>query len=115
MNLKDAEATLTKATLTAPLTVSSLAYTWPKVKATGLAAELVDIHNLEVVLSVDEVDVGELAVGQPAIITLETWPDEEICGEIIAIAPKATAGNNAIVSYEVRLNLGRQACPFVWA
>jgi multidrug efflux pump subunit AcrA (membrane-fusion protein) len=52
-----------------------------------------------------------LAVGQPAIITLETWPDEEIAGEIVGIAPKPTVDNSAIVSYEVRLSLGETNLP----
>ena len=112
LNLKDAEATLTKATLTAPFDgVITGVHVAEGETATGLAAELVDTHNLEVMLSVDEVDVGELAVGQPAIITLETWPVKKSAGEIIAIAPKASAGNSAIVAYEVRLSLGESSLP----
>lgn len=112
LNLADAEDNLAKASLTAPfggvITAVNVA---EGETASGLAAELVDSDSLEVVLSVDEVDIGELAVGQPAIITLETWPDQEIAGQIVSIAPKAMANNSAIVAYEVRLSLGETDLP----
>lgn len=112
LNLADAQDNLEKAFLTAPFNgVITAVHVAEGETASGLAAELVDTNSLEVVLSVDEVDIGELAVGQPAIITLETWPDEEIAGEIVSIAPKAIANNSAIVAYEVRLNLGETDLP----
>ncbi len=46
-----------------------------------------------------------LAPGQKAIITLETWPDEEISGEIAAISPSADGGGDGIVAYDVQINL----------
>lgn len=112
INLEDARENLADASLLAPFDgVITAVHVAEGERASGLAVELVDANSLEVVLSVDEVDIGELAVGQPAIITLETWPDEEIPGEIVAIAPKALAGNSAIVAYEVRLSLGETTLP----
>jgi hypothetical protein len=72
---------------------------------------MVDSSSLEVVLAVDEVDIGDLYVGQPAIITLETWPNEEIAGEVTAIAPKANNGASALVTYDVFLGLGETDRP----
>jgi RND family efflux transporter MFP subunit len=112
INLADARENLAKTSLLAPFDgVITAVHVAEGERANGLAVDLVDANSLEVVLSVDEVDIGELAVGQPAIITLETWPGEEISGEIVAIAPKALAGNSAIVAYEVRLSLGETSLP----
>ncbi len=106
---------LKQATLTAPfdgvITVVNIA---PGELATGVAINLVDTGSLEVVLEVNEADIGALAVGQPALITLETWPDEEIESQITAIAPSATTGPTALtgpVTYQVHVGLGETSLP----
>ena len=112
INLAAAQENLADASLLAPFAgVITAVHVAEGEMANGLAAELVDTDSLEVVLSVDEVDIGDLAVGQAAIITLETWPGEEIAGEIVSIAPKSSASNSAIVAYEVRLSLGETDLP----
>jgi HlyD family secretion protein len=72
--------------------------------ANGLAVELVDTDSLEVVLEVDEVDIGEIAVGQSTVVTLEAWPDRELTGRVVSIAPKAKV-QAEIVTYEVHLRV----------
>ena len=72
--------------------------------ASGLAVELVDTNSLEVVLDADEVDMGTIAVGQPAAVTLEAWPDRELDGQVVSIAPKANS-ESGIVSYRVHLSI----------
>jgi HlyD family secretion protein len=80
--------------------------------ASGIVIELVDLNSLEVILNVDEIDIGALEVGQPAIITLESWPDTEIESEIASIAPNAVTGpDSAVVIYEVRLTLAESDLP----
>jgi HlyD family secretion protein len=73
--------------------------------ASGLVASIVDTHNLEVVLNVDEIDVGHLAVGQTATMIMETWPNVKINSAITAIAPTASDNSSGLVSYDVHLNL----------
>ena len=80
-------------------------------QASGVAITLVDTSSYEVVLHVDEVDIGALALGQAANVTLESFPDENIASEIVAIAPNATTGADGIVSFEVRLGLTTAAVP----
>lgn len=103
--LEDVQANLANATLTAPFdgTVTHV-YVVIGERATGPAVDLVDIHSLQAVLDVDEVDIGSIEVGQPTIVTLETWPDQDLPGQVVSIAPKAQtlAG---IVTFEVRLSL----------
>lgn len=72
--------------------------------ANGPAVDLVDTGSLEVVLDMDEIDIGAIAVGQPTVVTLEAWPDEELTGEVVSIAPKAQV-QAEIVTYEVHLSL----------
>ncbi len=117
--LERARNDLEKATLRAPYSgVVTAVHVDPGESASGVAVELEDAGQLEVVLDVDEVDVGELAVGQPAVITLEAWPEEEIESEVAAIAPaangitdEAAALDSGIATFQVRLALGETERP----
>jgi len=105
--LAAAEEALANATLTAPFAAAVTAVNvQPGEIASGPAVGLVDLDSLEVVLQVDEVDVGDLAVGQPATVTLESYPDAEIAAEVVSIAPAAGASSSGLVTYDVRLRLG---------
>jgi HlyD family secretion protein len=103
ISLEDAQDNLAKAALRAPFDgvvtdVSVAVGEW----ASGLAVELVDTGSLEVVLDMDEIDIGAVAVGQPAVVTLEAWLDEELTGQVVSIAPKAKV-QSEIVTYQVHL------------
>ncbi len=113
LSLLDAQETLDNATLLAPFDgVVTAVRTSEGEFASGPVIELVDLDSLQVVLEVDEVDVGALSIGQPAVITLETWPDVEIEGMVVTIAPRAgTSLGSELVTYQVRLDLGATALP----
>jgi macrolide-specific efflux system membrane fusion protein len=68
---------------------------------------VIDDSQLEIILEVDEVDVGNLTIGQPATVSLEAWPDVEIDSQIALIVPKSKTnlGSNLVV-YELHLDLG---------
>ncbi len=103
--LADAEESLAKATISAPFDgIVTAVFVADGERANGEVVELVS-DELKVVLSVDEIDVGVLSPGQSAIITLETWPDEEISGDIVSIAPKSGSSGDGIVTYDVQINL----------
>jgi len=109
--LEDVQDNLTKATLVAPFDgVVTEVYVEVGEWATGLAVDLMDSSNLEVVLDVDEIVIGGLAVGQQAVVTLETWPDEELTGALVSIAPAAKNGTE-IVTYQVHLSLDAGELP----
>lgn len=80
--------------------------------ASGQAVNLIDMSELEVVLSVDEVDIGQISVGQPAVVSVETWPDVEIVSEVTAIAPSAISQND-LISFDVTLSLGESDLPIL--
>jgi HlyD family secretion protein len=105
ISLEDAQDNLTKATLNAPFDgVVTEVYVAEGEWASGLAVEMVDTSSLEVVLDMDEIDIGAIAVGQPTVVTLEAWPDEALTGEVVAIAPRAKI-QSEIVTYEVHLRI----------
>lgn len=114
IGVQRAEMNLARATLTAPFagTVTAVTINEGEI-ASGVVMELVDSHNLEVLLSVDEIDLADLSVGQTATITLETWPDDELQGRITAIAPTAASDNSALVTYDVYLSLGDTDLPIL--
>lgn len=109
----NAQASLDNATLTAPFPgVITAIHVAEGELASGLAVQLVDMDSLEVVLDVDEIDIGEVTLGQPAEITLEAWPNETMLGEVTTIAPQATGNQSgAIVSYQVRLSFTNSDLP----
>ncbi len=112
ISLQQAEKNLAEATLTAPFSgLVTAVHVSAGENASGVLVEMVDSSSLEVVLAVDEVDMSDLYVGQPAVITLETWPNEKIAGEVMAIAPKANNGASALVTYDVFLGLGETDLP----
>jgi len=103
--LEDAQRRLTQATLAAPFdglitAVDVHVGEW----ISGVAVELIDAGSLEVVLDLDEVDLGAVSVGQSASVTLDPWPSRELSATVTSIAPKADRGVD-IVSYEVHLGI----------
>lgn len=112
--LAAAEEALADATLTAPFAAAVTAVHVQRGEiAAGPVVGLVDLDSLEVVLQVDEVDVGSLAVGQPATVTLESYPEAEIAAEVASIAPAAGASATGLVTYDVRLRLGQSGLPLL--
>jgi RND family efflux transporter MFP subunit len=113
VNLADATAALDAATIIAPFTgvISAVNFS-PGEFASDPIVTLIDENSLEVILQVDEVDVGSLVVGQPATLSLEAWPDVTLNSEILTIAPKGTtAPGSSLVVYEVHLSLGDTGLP----
>jgi HlyD family secretion protein len=112
INLADVEAVVADATILAPFDgVVTAVYVSPGEFASGPVVELVDTSNLEVILEVDEVDIGAVTVGQEASITLETWPANEIISTVTAVAPSAQDNNNALVTYDVHLGFTETNLP----
>ncbi len=114
LTLVDAEEALAEAAVVAPFAgVVTAVHISEGEIANGVVVELADMSSLEVVLSVDEVDIGVLSLGQTAVLNLETWPDSEIAGEVSAIAPQATTNSNATVTYDVHISLGESDRPIL--
>ncbi|MBE2221313.1 MAG: efflux RND transporter periplasmic adaptor subunit [Anaerolineae bacterium] len=115
ISVADAQAALDGMTIKAPFAGVITAVNVSEGEfASGPVVEIVDDNSLEVILEVDEVDVGSLQVGQPATINMETWPDVEIASEIVTIIPSAkTQPGSSLVIYEVHLSLNETELPIL--
>jgi HlyD family secretion protein len=106
--LEQAELALERATLRAPFdgTISKVNVSADEMAPVGLPAiTLLDASGLQVAISVDEVDVGRLIVGQEAQITLDAIPDVTLAGTVKSIAPAATLAQGGVVYYNVVITL----------
>ena len=104
--LREAKARLAYATIKASIsgTVASVTTQQGETVAAGLNAPtfvtIIDLGRLQVDTFVDEVDIGNVKVGQEAVFTVDTFPDREFKGRVSAIYPKAVIQEN-VVNYDV--------------
>jgi HlyD family secretion protein len=111
ISLDEAQENLKDATLVAPFDgLVTDVYVTVGEWANGPAVELVNTESLQVVLNVDEVDIGHIAVGQSAVVTLEAWPDRELSGKVASIAPQARVLGE-VVTFEVHVDLDAEDLP----
>ncbi len=110
LSLERAERDLANATLTAPFAgVVTAINANSGETVNGPIVSLVAPDSLEVVSSVDEVDMDEVNPGMPALITLEGWPDTELTGMVAAIAPRGTSSGGGPVSFDIFLSFDEAA------
>jgi len=72
------------------------------------AIVVADPVGFHIKLNVDELDIGHVAMGQTAIITVDALGDAQLTGVVTSIAPVASASGisgSSIVTYEVIINL----------
>lgn len=107
LSLEKARVDLEEAALSAPFdgVVAVVNVTVGEAASAGLPAiTLLDTSAFRLTISVDEMDVGRLAVGQSVQVTLDALPDAEINGAVERIAPAATL-EGGVVYYEVVVGL----------
>lgn len=113
ISLAQAERNLAGAELTAPFsgTVASLNIKEQETVAAGTPAVVVaDFSRFELEVSVDELDIGRVAVGDPVTITLDAYRDEPMRGSVIRVA-SVPAVDEGVVSYPVRIELDLDTAP----
>ncbi len=71
---------------------------------------LVDLSAFRIEVEVDEVDIGQVKVGDQVTVFVDSLPDTEIPGEIEFIAPVPTA-LEGVVSYPVRIIMDASDAP----
>jgi HlyD family secretion protein len=74
------------------------------------AVVIADVSRFYLEVPVDEVDIAQIALGQPVTVTLDALPDLALIGMVEKIAPSAQV-NAGIVSYPVRLALASVVAP----
>ncbi len=64
-----------------------------------------NLGSLDVVVSFPEADIGQVAVGQPATVTLAALTSTELPGKVTWVSPTSTVSSN-VVDYDVTIALG---------
>jgi multidrug efflux pump subunit AcrA (membrane-fusion protein) len=101
-NLEVVRTQLSYARLTAPIAgiIASVSTQEGEAISAGLQAPtfvtLVDLTRLQADAFVDETDIGKVAPGQPAVLTVDAFPDREFKGKVTAILPKASIQQNVV-------------------
>ncbi len=107
LNLKQAQEQLEDAVLTAPFAgrvaeVNALAGVKPPL--TDPAFIVIDDAAFYIETSVDEINIGEVVLGQSVAIDVDAYPDLTLGGEVTKIAPAPTEVGG-IISYRLRVRL----------
>lgn len=105
-SVEQARINLEKATLTAPI-AGTIADVGVEIgtqagNSGNPAFVLVDLSHFYVYATIDEIDVAQIAVGQPAILTLDALSETEIAGRVERI-DLLSDSTSAVASYEVRI------------
>ncbi|MFD0712600.1 efflux RND transporter periplasmic adaptor subunit [Paenibacillus sp. GCM10027626] len=69
-------------------------------------AEIVDYANLKMVVSIDELDIPKVKLGQEAKISVEALTGESLSGKVTAIADEGTS-NNGVATFDVTIALAK--------
>jgi HlyD family secretion protein len=107
LNLENAQAALADAVISAPFTgvISEVNISLGQmVNSAASALTLVDNSRLHIDVSVDELDIAQVEVGQTAIIRPEALDGVAIEGVVTRIAPTSSS-SDGIVTYEVRVDI----------
>lgn len=63
---------------------------------------IIDLASMRIEASIDETDIGQVAIGQPVTITLDSLPNLILPGRVTAIAPSANI-QSGVVTYVVHI------------
>ncbi len=113
LNLEQAQARLDEARLTAPfagLVVAVNVQEGVLASPGATAFTLVDDSQFYVDVTVDEIDIGKITIGQTADVTLDAYPTSVISGSVESIAPGAL-NLGGIISYRLRVKLSPTSVP----
>jgi HlyD family secretion protein len=100
--VEQAQRNLDKMRINAPMdgTVSQLNFSVGDTAGSGTAVALVDLSNLQVKVTIAEVDMAKLSVGETAQMTLDALPGKTYAAKVIAISPIGTI-TQGVVNYPV--------------
>lgn len=107
-NLSLAQLRLEQAMIVAPMAgrIASLQIREGEQATPGAPAiTLIDEGAYHIEVSVDEIDIDQIAEGQPVEITLDALPDTVLDGVVSEIAPTAATSGVGVVTYLVTINI----------
>ncbi|MBI5031738.1 MAG: efflux RND transporter periplasmic adaptor subunit [Chloroflexi bacterium] len=105
VSLDQAQRNLDNAKLVAPFdgTVSAVNYAVGDT-ASGTAVAIVDLSQLQVKVTVSEVDIAKIKVGETAVMTLDALSGKTYNAKVTAVAPVGTV-TSGVVNYSVTLEI----------
>ena len=109
-----AQLRLDQATIVAPMrgTVANVLVNVGEQSAPGApAVTLVNEEAFHLNVSVDEIDIDQVTLGQEVDITLDALPDASVDGQVADIAPTALSEGAGVVSYQVTINIAAEDLP----
>jgi HlyD family secretion protein len=56
--------------------------------------DIADMSSVHIEAGIDEVDIGKVQVGQPAVVVADAYPELKFSGQIVRIAPEAKIEQN---------------------
>lgn len=102
-NLADKEETLSKSTITTPISgiVTTLNVKNGEIVTNEkLIATITDTAKMQVTLAVDELDINKVQVGQTAAVKIDDIENKKFTGTVESIAQSGTTTNN-VTTYDV--------------
>lgn len=111
--VKQAEYTLTQATLMAPFagTIARIDMRIGEPAGQRGMIAIADLSSYHVDVPVDELDVAQIQQGQQAHMILDALPDNEITGKVINVEPLATKNDKGTNTYKVTVALDPTDAP----
>lgn len=111
LDILEAKSNIEDAILTAPFdgVISQINLTVGQPTTTELPAlKVLDTSTFYVELTIDEIDIGRISVGQPVEITLDAYPDLAIEGKVdlVKSIPEEVGG---VIAYPVRIMITESA------
>lgn len=113
LSVQQAKLTRENSALTSPIAgvVTELNITAGELPNAARAAVVVtDLSQFHINITVDEIDIGSLAEGQPVRVTLDAVPDATLDGHIDNISDTPVSGSSG-VSYRVRVVIDEAKVP----
>ncbi|MCL7452364.1 MAG: efflux RND transporter periplasmic adaptor subunit [Anaerolineae bacterium] len=112
LSLEQTEHQLEGSVLKAPHggTITSVGIKQGELSGGQPAFVLTDLSQYHIEATVDEIDIGRVATGQPVTVTLDALPGELLSGEVEEIADTAQL-DTGVVSYRVTIHLDPAAAP----
>lgn len=114
----EAEEQLRDATITSPIDGvvlsrdSEVGGAVSSILTMGSGATLImtlgDLREVYVKGKVDESDIGKVYLGQPARITVESFPNQKFLGKVTKISPMGTEKDN-VTTFEVRVSISNES------
>ncbi len=100
--VEQAQRNLDKMKLVAPMdgAISQVNFSLGDTAASSTAVAMVDLSNLQVKVTIAEVDMAKLSVGETAQMTLDALPGKTYTAKVIAISPIGTI-TQGVVNYPV--------------